>query len=145
MNKHTRKVELTAKEQSMIRAALDYYGDSLADSEGYSSGEKYWDLKEKLDTKTNLHTHRVIVSLEDDEIERTTATLLITTKDSLATVSKKLNTAFEKFDSFDGSASEHYEHGWGVDSFVDYLKHRYRKGWVIEEVIPDATFEFYGT
>lgn len=41
-------VELTSKEIKMIKEALDYYGDELADSQGYSVGEKYWVLKEKL-------------------------------------------------------------------------------------------------
>lgn len=41
------KVELTKKEIKMIKEALNYYGDEVADRQGYSSGEKYWDLMEK--------------------------------------------------------------------------------------------------
>lgn len=40
-------VELTKKEIRMIKDALDYYGDMVADTKGYSSGEKYWDLMNK--------------------------------------------------------------------------------------------------
>lgn len=36
--------ELTDEEKEMIKKALDYYGNRLADTEGYSSGEQYWDL-----------------------------------------------------------------------------------------------------
>ena len=41
-------VELTNKEIEMIKKALNYYGDKLADTLGYSAGEKYWDLMEKI-------------------------------------------------------------------------------------------------
>lgn len=40
-------VELTKKEIRMIKDALDYYGGMVADTKGYSSGEKYWDLMNK--------------------------------------------------------------------------------------------------
>ena len=43
-------VELTNKEIKMIKNALNYYGDKLADTQGYSAGEKYWDLMEKFNT-----------------------------------------------------------------------------------------------
>lgn len=43
-------IELTNKEKEMIKKALNYYGDKLADTQGYSSGEPYWDLINKIDT-----------------------------------------------------------------------------------------------
>ena len=42
-------VKLTKKEIEMIKVALDYYGDKIADALGYSAGEKYWDLISKID------------------------------------------------------------------------------------------------
>lgn len=36
--------ELTGEEKEMIKKALNYYGNRLADTEGYSSGEPYWNL-----------------------------------------------------------------------------------------------------
>ena len=51
MTKTKMTVELTSKEIRMIKDALDYYGDMVADTKGYSSGEKYWDLMEKFNTK----------------------------------------------------------------------------------------------
>ena len=45
------KVELTKKEAEMIKKALDYYGDKVADRKGYSHGEIYWDLMEKFNTE----------------------------------------------------------------------------------------------
>lgn len=36
--------ELTDEEKEMIKKALNYYGDRLANTHGYSSGEPYWDL-----------------------------------------------------------------------------------------------------
>lgn len=41
-------VELTNTEIKMITDALNYYGDEVADNQGYSSGERYWDLMNKL-------------------------------------------------------------------------------------------------
>ena len=37
-------VELTNEEVKMIANALSYYGDKIADTQGYSAGEKYWNL-----------------------------------------------------------------------------------------------------
>ena len=91
-----------------------------------------------------MNKHRITISMEDADIERETTTLIITTKDSLATVSEKLNTAFEKFDRAEGIAADYREDGWGIEIFIAYLEHRYRKGWNIEEEIPDETFEFIG-
>jgi len=44
----TVKVDLTIQELDMIKKSLDVMGDQMADREGYSAGEEYWDLKEKL-------------------------------------------------------------------------------------------------
>lgn len=45
----TIQVVLSKDELAMIKESLDVLGDRLADRVGYSSGEKYWDLKEKLE------------------------------------------------------------------------------------------------
>lgn len=42
-------VILTKDEIDKLIHALDAMGDRMADREGYSAGEKYWDLKEKLE------------------------------------------------------------------------------------------------
>ncbi len=42
-------VTLTKEELDLIKESLDVRGNQQADREGYSSGEPYWDLKEKLD------------------------------------------------------------------------------------------------
>ena len=90
-----------------------------------------------------MNKHRITISMEDDDIERETTTLIINTTDSLEVVSDKLNTAFNKYDCAEGIALDYREDGWGTDSFVKYLRHIY-KNWTIEEEIPDATFEFIG-
>ena len=41
-------INLTDEEVKIIKESLNYIGDKKADSEGYSSGEKYWKLIEKL-------------------------------------------------------------------------------------------------
>ena len=41
-------VILTESELDRVITAVDVMGDRVADREGYSSGEEYWDLKEKL-------------------------------------------------------------------------------------------------
>lgn len=50
MAKIKTEVKLTNKEIRMIKEALNYYGDKLADTRGFSAGEKYWDLMEKFNT-----------------------------------------------------------------------------------------------
>lgn len=42
-------VSLSRDEFELIIKALDVVGDRMADREGYSSGEQFWDLKEKLE------------------------------------------------------------------------------------------------
>lgn len=42
-------VIVTKNELDKLVQALDVMGDRMADREGYSSGEEYWDLKEKLE------------------------------------------------------------------------------------------------
>lgn len=42
-------VILTKNEMDKLILALDVMGDRMADREGYSAGEDYWDLKEKLE------------------------------------------------------------------------------------------------
>lgn len=44
-------LQLTAEEKGLIAKALDAMGDKVADTQGYSSGEPYWDLKEKFEVK----------------------------------------------------------------------------------------------
>lgn len=46
-------VSLSHDELNLIVKALDAVGDRLADKKGYSAGEKYWDLKEKLESVVN--------------------------------------------------------------------------------------------
>lgn len=46
-------IELTKNEMEMLFKALDFYGDKVADSQGYSSAEPYWDLKDFLSNKMN--------------------------------------------------------------------------------------------
>lgn len=91
-----------------------------------------------------MNKHRIAISMEDTDIERETTTLIITTTDSLTTVSEKLNTAFAKFDRAEGIAQDYREDGWGIDSFVAYLKHIYGQSWTIKEEEPNATFKFIG-
>ena len=43
-----KSVKLSKEEVNLIVNALDKYGDIVADRIGYSSGEKYWDIKDKL-------------------------------------------------------------------------------------------------
>lgn len=41
-------ISLNQRELDLVKTALDAMGDRVADREGYSSGEAYWDLKEKI-------------------------------------------------------------------------------------------------
>lgn len=43
-------LQLTAEEKGLVIKALDAMGDKVADTVGYSAGEKYWDLKEKFES-----------------------------------------------------------------------------------------------
>lgn len=49
LHSETIKVSLTKDEIALVKQSLDMMGDRLADKEGYSSGEKCWDLKQKLE------------------------------------------------------------------------------------------------
>lgn len=40
-------VSVTISEAKCIAEALNYFGDKIADSRGYSAGEKYWDISDK--------------------------------------------------------------------------------------------------
>lgn len=40
-------IQLTTEEKGLIAKALDFAGDRVADTQGYSAGEKFWELKEK--------------------------------------------------------------------------------------------------
>ena len=46
-NKEELIISLTPSEAKLIAEALNYFGDKVADSRGYSKGEKYWDLISK--------------------------------------------------------------------------------------------------
>lgn len=48
-DKDTIQFTLSKSELDMIKASLDVMGDQCADREGYSSGEAYWGLKEKIE------------------------------------------------------------------------------------------------
>ena len=41
------EITLTLSEAKLIAGALNYAGDKAADANGYSAGEKYWDLRDK--------------------------------------------------------------------------------------------------
>lgn len=45
------KIDLSVGDLLLICQALDFYGDKVADTTGYSAGEKYWDLAEELKEK----------------------------------------------------------------------------------------------
>jgi len=48
-NENPLNIHLNKHEIDLICKALDTAGDMIADREGYSSGEEYWDLKTKLE------------------------------------------------------------------------------------------------
>lgn len=51
MSERIHSIELTDGEVETIKKALDFYGVRMAETLGYSSGEVYWDLVNKLDKK----------------------------------------------------------------------------------------------
>jgi len=48
-DKDSIQITVSKDELAMLKESLDVMGDQRADREGYSSGEAYWDLKEKLE------------------------------------------------------------------------------------------------
>ena len=52
MNERMHSIELTDGEVEAIKKALDFYGVRMAETLGYSSGEVYWDLVNKLGKQT---------------------------------------------------------------------------------------------
>lgn len=51
-------IQLTEREKGLVAKALDFYGDRVADTQGYSAGEKYWDLKAKLEGVKNIQAEK---------------------------------------------------------------------------------------
>ena len=49
------EITLTLSEAKLIAGALNYAGDKAADANGYSSGEKYWDLCTKFQRIFNFN------------------------------------------------------------------------------------------
>ena len=43
-SKKEKNIPLTLSEVKLITGALDFCGDKVADANGYSAGEKYWNL-----------------------------------------------------------------------------------------------------
>lgn len=90
-----------------------------------------------------MNKHRIAISMEDTDIEREMAILIITTNDNSSIILEKLKTAFENFDRAEGIAEEYRQDGWGISSFIAYLNHIY-EDWQVEEDIPDMTLKFVG-
>lgn len=53
------KISLSKDELNLIKQSLNEMGDKVADREGYSSGEKFWDLKEKIENLEKEHSQGV--------------------------------------------------------------------------------------
>lgn len=80
-----------------------------------------------------LRMYTICLQLKDTDIEATSQVITILTRDSIECVRQKLQTAFQRFDLSIGKASEfRYSYGWGVYGFIEYLKARYYKSWILE-------------
>lgn len=81
------------------------------------------------------------ISLEDDDIERTSGVIEVETNESFRTVKQKIKDAFAAFNSGDGEKYDIF--GFGFDEFIEFLGKLYGL-WIIKEVEFDAVFEFEG-
>lgn len=97
-------------------------------------------MGEKLNA-VNKNKYTLSISLEDDEIERTSGAIEIETNESLRTVKQKVRDAFV---AFNHGAGEMYDiSGFGFNEFIELLKELHGT-WVIKEVKYDAVFDFKG-
>lgn len=97
-------------------------------------------MGEKLNA-VNKNKYTLSISLEDDEIERTSGAIEIETKESLHTVKQKVRDAFV---AFNHGAGEKYDiSGFGFNEFIEFLKELCGT-WVIKEIKYDAVFDFKG-
>lgn len=81
------------------------------------------------------------ISLEDDDIERTSGVIEVETNESFRTVKQKIKDAFNAFNS--GNGEEYDIFGFGFDEFIEFLGKLYGL-WIIKEVEFDGVFEFKG-
>ena len=97
-------------------------------------------MGEKL-KEINKNKYMLSISLEDDEIERTSGAIEVETLESLSTVKQKVRDAFVVFNH---GAGEKYDiFGFGFNEFIEFLKELYGT-WVIKEIEYDAVFDFKG-
>lgn len=82
-----------------------------------------------------------LISLEDDDIERTSGVIEIETNEIFCTVSQKIKDAFNAFNS--GNGEEYDIFGFGFDEFIEFLGKLYGL-WIIKEVEFDGVFDFKG-
>ncbi len=82
--------------------------------------------------------------MSDRDIPRETAVVIIKTKSNLDKVVEEINEAFNSFDVAEDGSEEYRADGWSIETFVDYLRFRY-KHWSIDwDTSPDAEMELTG-
>lgn len=89
--------------------------------------------------------YKIQISMEDCDIPRETACVLIKPVLPLCDVNSQINKDFRKYDIADGKAAEYREdYGWGIRGFVEYLNYLH-KDWEIKlDFTPDAEIRLVG-
>lgn len=60
-------LKLTQDEQKLIIQALDSHGDQVADRSGYSSGEPFWSLKDKLEQAWQIEKENPMAKFDTEQ------------------------------------------------------------------------------
>lgn len=63
----------------------------------------------------------------------------------LQDVEFEIKRAFRDYDTCVGDAEPYRENGWGLESFIEYLKYRYNLKMTFSPIYPDTSLELVGT
>lgn len=90
------------------------------------------------------NVHRINITMEDDDIPASNMNIRVLTERPLSDVLSSVNIAFTDYDRNVTDAEPFREEfGWGLESFIKYLRTRY-PDWTIVPEIVDAEITLVG-
>ena len=83
-----------------------------------------------------INVHRINITMEDGDIPEYNMNIRVLTECSLRNVLSSINTAFTDYDRNVADAeSFREEFGWGLESFINYLRTRYPDWTIVSEIV----------
>lgn len=80
----------------------------------------------------------ITISMEDKDIGCEVATISVNVVNTIDVIESLISDAFEDYDCYEEGTEKFREDGWGICTFIDYLKYRF-PDWNIEDVNSDLT------